>query len=110
MPLSRWYPTVETLETGDAIIIGGEVGSAIILFEALADLSPFCPFLFHSQLYGSFVNTPEGLQNVPTYEFWPTRGDPVQTDFLVRVSGALHLFSLGSNSRRIELTTSYFCS
>lgn len=29
MPLSRWYPTVETLETGDAIIIGGEVSSAI---------------------------------------------------------------------------------
>ncbi|GAA6015966.1 hypothetical protein JCM10207_006822 [Rhodosporidiobolus poonsookiae] len=52
MPLSRWYPTIETLPTGDAIIIGGE-------------------------LYGSFVNTPEGLQNVPTYEYWPKRGDPV---------------------------------
>ncbi|GAA6042384.1 hypothetical protein JCM8097_004488 [Rhodosporidiobolus ruineniae] len=57
MPLSRWYPTIETLETGDVIIIGGE-------------------------LYGSFVNTPQGLQNVPTYEYWPTRGDPVNMTFL----------------------------
>ncbi|GAA5992156.1 hypothetical protein JCM11641_003258 [Rhodosporidiobolus odoratus] len=57
MPSSRWYPTIETLPTGDAIIIGGE-------------------------LYGSFVNTPEGLQNVPTYEYWPTRGVPVNMTFL----------------------------
>ncbi|GAA5918264.1 hypothetical protein JCM1841_002135 [Sporobolomyces salmonicolor] len=57
MPLSRWYPTVETLPTGDAIIIGGE-------------------------LYGSFVNTPEALQNVPSFEFWPTRGAPVNSTFL----------------------------
>ncbi|GAA6053897.1 hypothetical protein JCM3770_005322 [Rhodotorula araucariae] len=57
MPLSRWYPTVETLPTGDAIIIGGE-------------------------LYGSFVNTPGGLQNVPTAEYWPTRGEPFNITFL----------------------------
>ncbi|GAA5927266.1 hypothetical protein JCM3775_002499 [Rhodotorula graminis] len=54
---SRWYPTVETLPTGDAIIIGGE-------------------------LYGSFVNTPQGLQNVPTVEYWPSRGAPVNIAFL----------------------------
>ncbi|GAA5822519.1 hypothetical protein JCM5353_005467 [Sporobolomyces roseus] len=48
MPLSRWYPTVETLPDGSAIIIGGE-------------------------LFGSFVNTPGGLQNVPSAEFWPRR-------------------------------------
>ncbi|BGP20435.1 hypothetical protein JCM10213_001557 [Rhodosporidiobolus nylandii] len=57
MPTSRWYPTVETLPTGDVIIIGGE-------------------------LYGSFVNTPEGLQNVPTYEYWPSRGEPINMTFL----------------------------
>ncbi|GAA5839666.1 hypothetical protein JCM9279_005134 [Rhodotorula babjevae] len=54
---SRWYPTVETLPTGDAIIIGGE-------------------------LYGSFVNTPQGLQNVPSVEYWPSRGAPVNVTFL----------------------------
>ncbi|GAA5830418.1 hypothetical protein JCM3766R1_002709 [Sporobolomyces carnicolor] len=48
MPLSRWYPTVETLPDGSVIIIGGE-------------------------LYGSFVNTPQGGQNVPSIEFWPRR-------------------------------------
>lgn len=57
MPLSRWYPTVETLPTGDVAILGGE-------------------------LYGSFVNSPQGQQNVPTYEFWPSRGAPVNSTFL----------------------------
>ncbi|TNY21582.1 glyoxal oxidase N-terminus-domain-containing protein, partial [Rhodotorula diobovata] len=51
MPISRWYPTVETLEDGTALIIGGE-------------------------LYGSFVNTPQGGQNVPSAEYWPSRGEP----------------------------------
>ncbi|GJN94121.1 hypothetical protein Rhopal_007195-T1 [Rhodotorula paludigena] len=46
MPLSRWYPSVETLPTGDAFIIGG------------------------------------GLQNVPTYEYWPSKGEPVTMRFL----------------------------
>ncbi|GAA5833635.1 hypothetical protein JCM11251_003189 [Rhodosporidiobolus azoricus] len=55
MPLSRWYPTVETLPTGDVIILGGE-------------------------LYGSFVT--QAYQNVPSYEFWPSRGDPINTTFL----------------------------
>lgn len=63
MPLSRWYPTVETLPTGDVIIIGGE-------------------------LFGSFVNTPQGVQNVPTYEFWPTRGAPVNSTFLMQTMPA----------------------
>ncbi|GAA5962707.1 hypothetical protein JCM3765_006173 [Sporobolomyces pararoseus] len=60
MPLSRWYPTVETLPDGTAIIIGGE-------------------------LYGSFVNTPQGGQNVPSIEFWPRRSPddlPVNVTFL----------------------------
>ncbi|GAA5888669.1 hypothetical protein JCM16303_000887 [Sporobolomyces ruberrimus] len=60
MPLSRWYPTVETLPDGSAIIIGGE-------------------------LYGSYVNTPQGGQNVPSIEFWPRRSPddvPVNVTFL----------------------------
>ena len=39
---------VEALPDGSVIIIGGE-------------------------LYGSFVNTPQGGQNVPSIEFWPRR-------------------------------------
>ncbi|GAA6020705.1 hypothetical protein JCM11491_000522 [Sporobolomyces phaffii] len=60
MPLSRWYPTVETLPDGTAIIIGGE-------------------------LWGSFVNTPQGEQNVPSIEFWPRRSPdevPINVTFL----------------------------
>ncbi|GAA5912661.1 hypothetical protein JCM6882_004705 [Rhodosporidiobolus microsporus] len=61
MPLSRWYPTVETLPTGDVIILGGE-------------------------LFGSFVT--QEYQNVPSYEFWPTRGEPVNTTFLAETMPA----------------------
>lgn len=57
MPKNRWYPTVETLEDGSALIIGGE-------------------------LWGGFVNAPDEMQNVPTYEYFPSRGDPVNSTFL----------------------------
>ena len=57
MPTNRWYPYVETLEDGSVIIIGGE-------------------------LWGGYVNSVNQMQNVPTYEFWPTRGDPVNNTFL----------------------------
>ncbi|GAA5996804.1 hypothetical protein JCM11641_003849, partial [Rhodosporidiobolus odoratus] len=30
MPLSRWYPTIETLPTGDVIIIGGELYDSVV--------------------------------------------------------------------------------
>lgn len=77
MPINRWYPTIETLEDGTVIVLGGE-------------------------LYGGFVNSvnqrelqseeekKEMLmmswrdvgQSNPTYEFWPTRGPPVASAFL----------------------------
>ncbi|QRV93538.1 glyoxal oxidase [Ceratobasidium sp. AG-Ba] len=50
MPTRRWYPTLETLEDGSLIIIGGNQ-------------------------WGGFVNS-RG-QNNPTYEFFPPRGDPI---------------------------------
>ncbi|GAA5833629.1 hypothetical protein JCM11251_003187 [Rhodosporidiobolus azoricus] len=49
MPENRWYPHVETMIDGSAIIIGGE-------------------------LWGGFVNSPEQRQSVPTFEFFPKRG------------------------------------
>ncbi|KAI0697279.1 DUF1929-domain-containing protein [Cytidiella melzeri] len=49
MSTRRWYPSVETLEDGSAIIIGG------------------CS-------WGGFVN--DALQNNPTYEFFPPTEDP----------------------------------
>ncbi|KAJ3574744.1 hypothetical protein NP233_g1539 [Leucocoprinus birnbaumii] len=51
----RWYPTLETLEDGTMIIIGG------------------CH-------WGGYVNDPN--QNNPTYEFFPPRGDPIVSPFL----------------------------
>ncbi|KAH6906319.1 copper radical oxidase [Coprinopsis sp. MPI-PUGE-AT-0042] len=55
----RWYPTLETLEDGSVIIIGG------------------CKF-------GGYVNDPG--QNNPTYQFFPPRGDNdiVELDLLNR--------------------------
>lgn len=51
MTSARWYPTVEILEDGSAILISGD----------------------HN---GGYVNT--AAQNNPTYEFFPPRGDGKQ--------------------------------
>ncbi|KAK2467883.1 hypothetical protein APHAL10511_000178 [Amanita phalloides] len=53
----RWYPTLETLEDGTLIIIGGCTN-------------------------GGFVNDPG--QDNPTYEFYPSRGAPIALDMLHR--------------------------
>ncbi|KAJ7141391.1 glyoxal oxidase N-terminus-domain-containing protein [Mycena epipterygia] len=55
MTTRRWYPTVETLEDGTAIIIGG------------------CN-------NGGFVN--DAGQDNPTYEFYPSRGQIINSPFL----------------------------
>ncbi|GAA5881330.1 hypothetical protein JCM8547_006048 [Rhodosporidiobolus lusitaniae] len=48
MPENRWYPHVETLSVGAAIILGGE-------------------------LWGGFVNSVDQKQSVPTGEYFPRR-------------------------------------
>ncbi|KAK4703171.1 hypothetical protein P7C70_g3046, partial [Phenoliferia sp. Uapishka_3] len=58
IPLNRWYPTLETIEDGSVMIIGGE-------------------------LWGGFVNSVSQMQSVPTYEFWPTKGAPINSTFLL---------------------------
>jgi len=57
MTTARWYPTLETLEDGSMIIIGG------------------CTF-------GGYVNDP--TQTNPTYEFFPSRGGPIESPLLDR--------------------------
>ncbi|KAF4610671.1 hypothetical protein D9613_007314 [Agrocybe pediades] len=54
-PEQRWYPTVETLEDGSAIIIGG------------------CK-------WGAYVN--DASQTTANYEFFPSTGPPVPSTFL----------------------------
>ncbi|KAG8795667.1 hypothetical protein FRC12_011639 [Ceratobasidium sp. 428] len=55
MPTRRWYPTLENLEDGSLIIIGGNQ-------------------------WGGFVNS--AGQNNPTYEYFPSRGDPIGLNIL----------------------------
>lgn len=55
MTTRRWYPSLETLEDGSIFIIGGD-------------------------MTGGFVNSVGN--NNPTYEFFPSRGDPITTDIL----------------------------
>ncbi|KAI0066271.1 glyoxal oxidase [Artomyces pyxidatus] len=55
MTTRRWYPSVETLEDGSLLVIGG------------------CQ-------WGGFVN--DGAQTNPTYEFFPPRGNPVTSPML----------------------------
>lgn len=66
MTTRRWYPTLEGLETGDLIVIGG------------------CD-------WGGYVN--DAGQNNPTYEFYPSKGGPVGLNILVNSLPA-NLFSL----------------
>jgi hypothetical protein len=49
MPENRWYPSVETMLNGSAMIIG-------------------------SELCGGFVNSVDQVQSTPTIEFFPKRG------------------------------------
>ncbi|KAF8491027.1 glyoxal oxidase [Gautieria morchelliformis] len=55
MTTRRWYPTVETLEDGSLIIVGGDQ-------------------------FGGFINS-AGNTN-PTFEYFPSRGPPVNLDIL----------------------------
>lgn len=66
MTTRRWYPTLETLEDGTMIVIGG------------------CD-------WGGYVND-EG-QNNPTYEFYPSKGGPVGLNILTTTLPA-NLFPL----------------
>jgi hypothetical protein len=55
MSTRRWYPTLETLDDGSMIILGG------------------CD-------WGAYVNS--AGQDNPTYEFFPSRGDPISSPIL----------------------------
>ncbi|KAI0305706.1 glyoxal oxidase [Multifurca ochricompacta] len=55
MTTRRWYPSIETLEDGSLIIIGG------------------CE-------WGGFVN--DAAQSNPTYEYFPSRGNPITSPIL----------------------------
>ncbi|CAE6477471.1 unnamed protein product [Rhizoctonia solani] len=66
MSTRRWYPTLETLDDGSMIIIGGNQ-------------------------WGGFVNS--AGQNNPTYEFFPSKGDPIGLNILTTTLPA-NLFPL----------------
>ncbi|KAG8896391.1 hypothetical protein FRB99_008918 [Tulasnella sp. 403] len=55
MTTRRWYPTLETLEDGSIIIVGGNQ-------------------------WGGYVN--DAGQNNPTYEYFPSRGPPIGLNIL----------------------------
>ncbi|ORY24774.1 glyoxal oxidase precursor [Naematelia encephala] len=67
MTSRRWYPTLETLEDGSAIIIGG------------------CE-------WGGYVNYADN-QNNPTVEYWPSKGEPFTLQFLLKTM-PVNLFPL----------------
>jgi len=74
MTTRRWYPTLETLEDGSIIIIGG------------------CDF-------GGYVN--DANQNNPTYEYYPSRGGPIGLNILTSTLPAnlfAHTFLLPSGN------------
>lgn len=83
MTTRRWYPTLETLEDGSAIIIGGcEWGGYVRVAKSCFVLS-FVSFeeqLTLDARFPSQVNTAD--ENNPTYEFFPSKGAPVTMNIL----------------------------
>ncbi|WWC91234.1 uncharacterized protein L201_006176 [Kwoniella dendrophila CBS 6074] len=67
MTSRRWYPTLETLEDGSAMIMGG------------------CE-------WGGYVNYADS-QNNPTVEYWPSKGQPFTLNFLLKTM-PVNLFPL----------------
>jgi len=84
----RWYPTVETLPTGDAIMIGGDDWYFFFFFWDL----PFSKSLLSVLIKGEDLSTMTNktslcflktfgkshqlsISNSPTFEYFPSRGD-----------------------------------
>lgn len=76
MTTRRWYPTLETLEDGSIIIVGG------------------CD-------YGGYVN--DAGQNNPTFEYWPSRGAPIGLNLLCVRPGSLRLLTIADPERTASL-------
>ncbi|KAK4687301.1 hypothetical protein P7C73_g2818, partial [Tremellales sp. Uapishka_1] len=73
MTSRRWYPTLETLEDGSAIILGGcEWGG-----------------------YVNYADPPDNgyPQNNPTFEYFPSKGEPMTLNFLLNTM-PVNLFPL----------------
>lgn len=68
----RWYPTVEPLADGSVIIVRDKYLHIESLANTLGKLG--------GDLYGGYVNDPGN--NNPTYEYFPSRGNPITMPFL----------------------------
>jgi hypothetical protein len=75
MPTRRWYPTLENLEDGSLIIIGGNQWGGFV--NSAGQVGP-TPLSMHS-CQPLTLTVPK---NNPTYEFFPPRGDPVGLNIL----------------------------
>lgn len=84
MSTRRWYPTLETLEDGSMIIIGGNQWGGFVNSAGQVSDLPFIPFIAINSAF---------IQNNPTYEFFPSRGDPVGLNILTTTLPA-NLFPL----------------
>ncbi|SCV67311.1 BQ2448_5957 [Microbotryum intermedium] len=68
MPVNRWYPYVEIMGNGSAMIIGGE-------------------------MWGGFVDSVKEKQNVSSIEYFPSQGEPHFLPFLAK-TGPANLYPL----------------
>lgn len=82
MDSQRWYPGVEVLADGSAIIIGGSTSGGFINRN-----TPNVDPAFETQSYGSLQNLLLGAAN-PTWEFFPSKGNArAVNSFMVSTSG-----------------------
>lgn len=82
MQSDRWYPGIESLADGSMVLIGGAISGGYIN----RNYPNVDPAYSNGQGTGSLTNIDGGGSN-PTYEFFPSKGDPVISQFMVNTSG-----------------------
>ncbi|SCZ96460.1 BZ3500_MvSof-1268-A1-R1_Chr8-2g10207 [Microbotryum saponariae] len=96
MPINRWYPYVETLGNGTAMIIGGELwGGFVDAKKEKQNVSSMSVFTRRDRIISDVKLTPKTSSWLrwDRSEFWPSVGAPKFSPFLAG-SGPANLYPL----------------
>lgn len=86
MTTRRWYPSLETLEDGQAMIVSrlwpSSADSQMTLLTPRTRVCILSALQLGGEQWGGFVCQPDQHQNNPTYEIFPSKREPVALKFL----------------------------
>lgn len=92
MQKTRWYAGVEPLADGSVVIVGGFVNGGYV-----------------NRNYPNTDPTNEGGAAEPTFEFYPSRGDATNMEFMTTTSGLnsyAHMYLMASGKMLVQANTS----